>query len=55
MLSPRIRRRAAQTKCIDHQFAGPEWQVLGCRVHQEIKWSDHYPVEALYQLTVNSE
>lgn len=35
---------------IDQQFAGPQWQVLGCRVHQEIKWSDHYPVEALYRL-----
>ena len=35
---------------IDQQFASPQWQVLGCRVHQEIKWSDHYPVEALYQL-----
>ena len=35
---------------IDQQFAGAEWQVLGCRVHQEIKWSDHYPLEALYQL-----
>lgn len=35
---------------IDQQFAGPEWQVLGCRVHQEIKWSDHYPIEALYRL-----
>ena len=35
---------------IDQQFASPQWQVLSCRVHQEIKWSDHYPVEALYQL-----
>ncbi|WP_345054569.1 endonuclease/exonuclease/phosphatase family protein [Hymenobacter glaciei] len=35
---------------IDQQFASKEWQVLGCRVHQEVKWSDHYPVEALYQL-----
>ena len=35
---------------IDQQFASPQWQVLGCRVHQEIKWSDHYPIEALYQL-----
>ena len=35
---------------IDQQFAGAEWQVLGCRVHQEIKWSDHYPIEALYRL-----
>ena len=35
---------------IDQQFAGPQWRVLGCRVHQEIKWSDHYPLEALYQL-----
>ncbi|WP_354584007.1 endonuclease/exonuclease/phosphatase family protein [Hymenobacter sp. UYCo722] len=40
---------------IDQQFASPQWQVLGCRVHQEIKWSDHYPLEGLYQLTVNSE
>ena len=35
---------------IDQQFAGPQWQVLGCRVHQEITWSDHYPIEALYEL-----
>ncbi len=35
---------------IDQQFASPQWQVLGCRVHQEIKWSDHYPLEALYRL-----
>ena len=36
---------------IDQQFAGPQWQVRGCRVHQEIKWSDHFPVEGLYQLS----
>ncbi|WP_460611009.1 endonuclease/exonuclease/phosphatase family protein [Hymenobacter terrigena] len=35
---------------IDQQFASREWQVLGCRVHREIKWSDHFPVEALYRL-----
>ena len=35
---------------IDQQFAGPQWEVLGCRVHREIKWSDHFPVEAIYQL-----
>ncbi|MDB5235163.1 MAG: hypothetical protein JWR44_2156 [Hymenobacter sp.] len=35
---------------IDQQFAGPQWQVLGCKVHEEIKWSDHFPVEGLYQL-----
>ena len=35
---------------IDQQFASPQWQVQGCRVHQEIKWSDHFPVEGLYQL-----
>ena len=35
---------------IDQQFAGPQWQVLGCRVHHEITWSDHYPLEALYRL-----
>jgi endonuclease/exonuclease/phosphatase family metal-dependent hydrolase len=35
---------------IDQQFASPQLQVLGCRVHQEIKWSDHYPLEGLYQL-----
>ena len=35
---------------IDQQFAGPQWQVLGCRVHREIKWSDHFPVEGVYQL-----
>jgi endonuclease/exonuclease/phosphatase family metal-dependent hydrolase len=35
---------------IDHQFASPQWEVLDCRVHRQIKWSDHFPVEALYQL-----
>jgi endonuclease/exonuclease/phosphatase family metal-dependent hydrolase len=35
---------------IDQQFAGPQWQVLGCRVHTEIPYADHYPVEGLYQL-----
>ncbi|AMJ67247.1 hypothetical protein AXW84_18790 [Hymenobacter sp. PAMC 26628] len=35
---------------IDQQFASPQWQVLGCRVHDEILWSDHFPVEALYLL-----
>ena len=35
---------------IDQQFAGPQWQVLGCRVHREILWSDHFPLEALYRL-----
>ena len=35
---------------IDQQFAGPQWQVRACQVHREIKWSDHFPVEALYQL-----
>ena len=36
---------------IDQQFASGRWQVLGCRVHREIPWSDHFPVEGLYQLT----
>ena len=35
---------------IDQQFAGPAWRVLGCRVHREIQWSDHFPVEGLYEL-----
>jgi endonuclease/exonuclease/phosphatase family metal-dependent hydrolase len=35
---------------IDQQFASPAWEVLGCRVHREIKWSDHFPLEALYKL-----
>ena len=35
---------------IDQQFASARWQVLGCRVHREIPWSDHFPVEGLYQL-----
>ncbi|SFQ25030.1 Metal-dependent hydrolase, endonuclease/exonuclease/phosphatase family [Hymenobacter arizonensis] len=35
---------------IDQQFAGPKWDVLDCRVHREIQWSDHFPIEALYQL-----
>ncbi|HET9503430.1 MAG TPA: endonuclease/exonuclease/phosphatase family protein [Hymenobacter sp.] len=35
---------------IDQQFAGPRWQVLSCRVHTEIPYADHYPVEGLYAL-----
>ena len=35
---------------IDQQFAGPRWQVLDCRIHAEIPYSDHFPVEGLYQL-----
>jgi endonuclease/exonuclease/phosphatase family metal-dependent hydrolase len=35
---------------IDQQFAGPQWRVLGCRVHTEIPYADHFPVEGLYQL-----
>ncbi len=35
---------------IDQQFAGPQWRVLACQVHREIGWSDHFPVEGLYQL-----
>jgi endonuclease/exonuclease/phosphatase family metal-dependent hydrolase len=38
---------------IDQQFAGPQWQVLGCRIHTEIPYSDHFPVEGLYQLLGN--
>jgi endonuclease/exonuclease/phosphatase family metal-dependent hydrolase len=36
---------------IDQQFAGPQWRVRGCQVHREITWSDHFPVEGLYELT----
>jgi endonuclease/exonuclease/phosphatase family metal-dependent hydrolase len=35
---------------IDQQFAGPRWQVLGCHVHTEIPYADHYPVEGVYRL-----
>ncbi|HEX8330893.1 MAG TPA: endonuclease/exonuclease/phosphatase family protein [Hymenobacter sp.] len=35
---------------IDQQFAGPQWEVRGCRVHREITCSDHFPLEALYEL-----
>jgi endonuclease/exonuclease/phosphatase family metal-dependent hydrolase len=35
---------------IDQQFAGPQWQVLGCRIHTEIPYADHYPVEGIYCL-----
>ena len=35
---------------IDQQFASPKWEILGCRVHREIPWSDHFPVEGLYRL-----
>jgi endonuclease/exonuclease/phosphatase (EEP) superfamily protein YafD len=35
---------------IDQQFAGPQWRVLACRIHSEIPYSDHFPVEGLYQL-----
>jgi endonuclease/exonuclease/phosphatase family metal-dependent hydrolase len=35
---------------IDQQFAGSRWQVLGCRVHTEIPYADHFPVEGVYRL-----
>ena len=35
---------------IDQQFATPAWQVLDCRIHHEIPYSDHFPVEGLYRL-----
>ena len=35
---------------IDQQFAGPQWRVLDCRIYTEIPYSDHFPVEGLYQL-----
>jgi endonuclease/exonuclease/phosphatase family metal-dependent hydrolase len=35
---------------IDQQFAGPQWRVLACRIHTEIPYADHFPVEGLYQL-----
>ena len=35
---------------IDQQFATPQWQVLGCQVHCEIPYSDHFPLEAIYEL-----
>lgn len=35
---------------IDQQFAGPQWQVLDCRIHSEIPYSDHFPVEGLYKI-----
>ena len=35
---------------IDQQFAGPRWRVLACRIHDEIPYADHYPVEGLYEL-----
>ncbi|WP_233636150.1 endonuclease/exonuclease/phosphatase family protein [Hymenobacter setariae] len=35
---------------IDQQFAGLQWRVLGCRIHSEIPYADHFPVEGLYQL-----
>jgi endonuclease/exonuclease/phosphatase family metal-dependent hydrolase len=35
---------------IDQQFASKDWEVRGCRVHREILWSDHFPVEAIYRL-----
>ncbi len=35
---------------IDQQFAGPQWRVLACRIHAEIPYSDHFPVEGLYEL-----
>ena len=38
---------------IDQQFAGPQWRVLACRIHTEIPYADHFPVEGLYQLASN--
>jgi len=40
---------------IDQQFAGPQWRVLGCRIHSEIPYADHFPVEGLYQLGHSKE
>lgn len=35
---------------IDQQFAGLQWRVLDCRIHTEIPYADHFPVEGVYQL-----
>ncbi|WP_160328143.1 endonuclease/exonuclease/phosphatase family protein [Solirubrum puertoriconensis] len=35
---------------IDNQFASPQWQVLSCQVRRDIPYSDHFPLEATYQL-----
>ncbi|WP_198172901.1 endonuclease/exonuclease/phosphatase family protein [Hymenobacter ginkgonis] len=38
---------------IDQQFASSQWRVVDCRIHTEIPYSDHFPVEGLYQLSTN--
>ncbi|MBJ6143789.1 endonuclease/exonuclease/phosphatase family protein [Hymenobacter sp. BT559] len=40
---------------IDQQFAGPQWRVLDCRIHSEIPYADHFPVEGLYQLATKAD
>lgn len=35
---------------IDNQFASPRFEVLDCRVRQDLPYSDHFPVEAEYRL-----
>jgi endonuclease/exonuclease/phosphatase family metal-dependent hydrolase len=35
---------------IDNQFASPRFEVLGCRVRQDMPYSDHFPIEAEYRL-----
>lgn len=35
---------------IDNQFADRRFEVLRCRVRRDIPYSDHFPVEAEYQL-----
>ncbi|GAB2964329.1 hypothetical protein GCM10027048_37190 [Hymenobacter coalescens] len=35
---------------IDNQFASPRFEVLGCRVRRDIPFSDHFPIEAEYEL-----
>jgi endonuclease/exonuclease/phosphatase family metal-dependent hydrolase len=35
---------------IDHQFASPRFEVLGCRLRHDILHSDHFPLEAEYRL-----
>nr|WP_262908879.1 endonuclease/exonuclease/phosphatase family protein [Hymenobacter translucens] len=35
---------------IDHQFAGPEWEVRDYQVHYDVTQSDHFPSTAVYRL-----
>ena len=36
---------------IDHMFCSPDWRPYDCTVRQDVKSSDHYPIEAYFKRT----